>query len=226
MKLYLKTQREQFAGVHSFFFQPEEPFLWTPGQYMHYVLEHENADDRGTERWFTISSAPFEHDIVITTRIDDEHSSSFKTALMSLKKGDVISADGPKGKFVLQDGGHHVFIAGGIGITPFRSMLAQLDHDGTTTNIDLLWSNRDKNFVYGNEIDAIASRYRTLKVTKFVDQRIEKEDLETYLNDSSAIFYVSGPEPMVEVYKKLLEEAAVEESRLMTDDFPGYDEKA
>jgi ferredoxin-NADP reductase len=151
MKMTLKSKHPEVEGVFTFTFQPEASITWQPGQYMHYVLKHENPDDRGEERWFTISSAPFETDIMITTRFDGEQISSFKRALFKMEPGGVIEADGPKGSFTLQEGEHHhIFIAGGIGVTPFRSMLLQLLHDHKNKSIDLMYANRDSNFVFGD----------------------------------------------------------------------------
>ena len=92
MKLRLVNVTQREGDVKEFSFQPPESFTWVAGQYMHYVLPHE-ADDRGIERWFTISSAPSESDVRITTRINHEHSSSFKDALQQLEIGDEIEAE-------------------------------------------------------------------------------------------------------------------------------------
>src|SRR4051812_47232559 len=175
MKLVLKSKMPVQEGVISFDFEPEEPIGWEPGQYLHYVLQHENADERGLERWFTISSAPYEKDIMLTTRFDGQLKSSFKTALQDMEAGDVIEADGPKGKFVLQPGQHrHVFIAGGIGVTPFHSMLKQFAHDGNVPDIDLLYANRDDNFIFMDELEKISSEYPSFIITKFVGKKIEE----------------------------------------------------
>jgi ferredoxin-NADP reductase len=223
MKLTLKEKRPEITGVKTFIFEPEQPISWQPGQYMHYVLEHPDQDDRGTERWFTIASAPFEKYIQITTRFDGERESSFKQALDAMDPGDTIEADGPKGKFILQEGEHHhVFIAGGIGITPFRSMLAHMAHDNKTARIDLLYANRDNVFVFGDELKSIRSENPDFQILEFVDRRIEEPDLQKYLDDKSAVFYISGPEPMVEAYEELFDKLGVEKDRVMTDYFPGY----
>jgi ferredoxin-NADP reductase len=223
MKLTLKEKHPEIAGVKTFIFEPEQPISWQPGQYMHYVLDHSDPDDRGTERWFTIASAPFEKHIQITTRFDGERESSFKRALDAMNPGDTIEADGPKGKFTLQEGEHpNIFIAGGIGITPYRSMLAQLAHDNKTSRIDLLYANRDSNFVFGEELKGIQSENPGFQILEFIDKHIEEPDLQGYLGDKSAIFYISGPEPMVEAYEELFDKLGVEKDRVKTDYFPGY----
>ena len=222
MKLTLKEKHQEIAGVHTFIFNPEQPISWQPGQYLHYVLEHD-ADERGKERWFTIAAAPYEKHIQITTRFDGEKQSSFKRTLLAMEPGGQIEADGPKGSFIIQPGDHrHILIAGGIGITPYRSMLAQMAHDNNVAKIDLLYANRDENFVFGEELEQISRRYSNFRMHKFVDKHIEETDLQEYLNDGSSIFYLSGPRSMVESYEGLLASKNIAKDRVMTDYFPGY----
>ena len=171
MKLKLVSKKSEVPGVCSFIFEPSEPIEWQPGQYMHYLLPQAHPDERGIERWFTISAAPFEQHIMITTRFDGEKVSSFKQTLENMEIGTELESDGPKGSFILQESsGPHVLIAGGIGITPYRSMLAQLAHDGQDKNIVLMYANRDEHFVFGVELEMIAQKMAGLKIKKFVDK--------------------------------------------------------
>lgn len=224
MKLKLIEHKPLFKDAETFIFEPDEPVTWQPGQYMHYVFPHPDEDNRGVERWFTISAPPYEKNITITTRFTEEKGSSFKKALRSLKTGDTIEADGPKGKFVIDDfDKKYVLVAGGIGITPYNSMLLQFDHDGKMPDTELLYANRDENFVFGDELAALESKYPNFHIHKFVGGRhIEAADLKPYADDQSKIIYVSGPEPMVENFEKLLQDMGVPEDRLKTDFFPGY----
>jgi ferredoxin-NADP reductase len=218
--------REQlFQDVITFIFEPEQPLEWQPGQYMHYYFEHPDTDERGIERWFTISAAPYEKHITITTRFNDQKSSSFKKALMQLSPGDTIKAEGPGGKFVISDTSKKsILVAGGIGITPYRSMLLQMHHDGQDINADLLYANRDENFVFGGELEALQAKHPNFKIHKFVgDRHIGEPDLKPYADDPSTIIYVSGPEPMVEAFEETLKEKLkVPEDRVKLDFFPGY----
>lgn len=224
MKLKFLEKRQETPGVYSFFFQPESGITWAPGQYMHYVLPHPDADDRGMERWFTISSAPFEKQIGLTTRLASDKSSSFKQALMRIKPGDELEADGPKGKFILQEGDHkHILIAGGIGITPYRPMLVQLDHAGEQKSIELLYANRDDHLVFGNFFKQFEAKVPAFHLRTFIgSQKINDSDLESYVSDASTVFYLSGPRAMVESYQSPLETAGLDEQRIKTDYFPGY----
>jgi ferredoxin-NADP reductase len=225
MELRLVHKKKLLDDVLTFVFKPGKKTGWQPGQYLHYELPHPHADDRGTERWFTISAPPYEKNIALTTRFDRSHSSSFKKALRGLEPGATIQAGEPRGDFLLQpDAARHILIAGGIGITPYHSMLLQIDHDGQSLNADLLYANRDDKFVFDNELQALADAHPEFKLIKFAgNQRIQESNLKPYLADKYNVFYISGPRPMIENYQLLLEDLGVEPHRVKTDYFPGYE---
>lgn len=225
MKLTFKNIKDEVGNVKTFVFEPEAPVRWTPGQFIHYTLPHQNQDDRGDERWFTISSAPFEKDIHITTRIFDEHS-SFKQQLLQLKPGDTIETDEPDGDFTYGgESQNYIFVAGGIGITPFRSIITELDHLGKDFNIELLYANSDaKNILFEDELEAIATQRSGFNIHYFIgDNVIDENVLADYMKKfDNPIFYVSGPEPMVEAFEKILTGLGVSKENLHFDYFPGY----
>ena len=122
MKLKLIEKRNETKDIITFIFEPEKKFKWRAGQYLILSTDHKNPDNRGKMRFFTISSAPFENNPSITTRINKINSSSFKKALTALKIGSVINAKGPDGDFVIKNiNKKYIFIAKGVGITPFIS---------------------------------------------------------------------------------------------------------
>lgn len=225
MKLKLKEIKELPGGVHTFVWQPPEPLVWEAGQFMHYLFSHPSEDNRGHERWFTISSAPYEGTIQITTRINDQKSSSFKTALMALKPGDTIEADGPKGKFVIKDPARHMlFVAGGIGVTPYHSILKQADHDGKKYKIDLLYANRDDNAVFKDEFEEYAKRNPNLKIEYFITPTKLTSEIIKQRADAidDPYLYLSGPEPMIEQFFDELTAMGLDKENIKTDYFPGY----
>ena len=223
-KLTLESKHQESLDTVSFRFKSAEIKDWKPGQYLHYTLEHPHPDSRGTERYFTISSAPFEGHIQITTRFS-ERSSSFKKALRGMEVGAAIGADGLEGDFVVENPNRRlVFIAGGIGVTPYRSILLAMEDDGTPIDVDLLYANRDEDFPFKDELERLAEKHADLRIHYFAgSNRLDEQTIRASVEDLNApVFYVSGPAPMVEAFDKLLKAMNVPESRIKTDDFPGY----
>jgi Flavodoxin reductases (ferredoxin-NADPH reductases) family 1 len=200
--------------------------VWQAGQYLHYTLRHDQEDDRGSERWFTIAAPPFERRPRITTRLAAE-SSSFKQALVRLPLGGVIEADGPEGDFVVDDPEHdYVFIAGGIGITPFRAILLQLDHDRVSIHAHLLYATHQGDEpVFRRELDGLSARHPAFRVEYVTGpHRIGKADIRAAgANLHDPFYYVAGPEPMVKHYEEMLTGMGIAKDRIKVDDFPGYE---
>jgi glycine betaine catabolism B len=112
MKFTLSATKQEANDTFSLIFAPEQPLQWKAGQLLRYVINHPNPDDRGVERFFSIASAPYEKDVMLTTRFVPK-SSSFKKALKNLRRGDAIEADDLEGDFVVDDSKKtFVFIAG------------------------------------------------------------------------------------------------------------------
>lgn len=225
MKLNLVKTHEEAPGVISFIFMPIKKMTWKAGQYLHYTLHHEPTDERGSDRWFTISSASFEHEVVITTRIAEEKGSSFKKALMALKVGESIEATEAEGDIILEDvSKEYVFIAGGIGITPFRAILKELEHQKKSMKCTLLYANRDENIAFKEEFEGMAKKNPSLKIRYVISpERLDEKKIREFVPDlGKPIFYVSGPEPMVEALGKTLKDMGVPADHLKQDWFPGY----
>ena len=224
MKLTLKERKPEVPGVESFIFEPAEALSWKAGQFLHYVLHHEPTDDRGSDRWFTVSSAPSEGHVMVTTRFTEEKSSSFKQALKALKVGEAIEISDVDGDFTLEDtSAEYVFIAGGIGVTPFRAILTELAHQGAHIRATLLYSNRDEHIPFQGELDALAAQNPDLKIHYVTGGRIDEVAIRAAAPDlRKPLFYVSGPEPMVNAFDELLKGMGVPEGNIKGDWFPGY----
>jgi ferredoxin-NADP reductase len=226
MKLTFKGTLKREGDVRSFFFEPPAPITWKPGQYMHYTLKHSDTDDRGDKRWFTISSAPSEKDIAISTRISADRKSSFKTALLALKKGDTIETDNPEGDFIIEDPNrNYIFIAGGIGITPYRSMLVDAAVRGQQLNVELLYANRTNEIAFMKELDKLKDVNPNLKIDYIIQpRRIDNKLLEQKIDETdNPMVYVSGPEPMVEAMSAQLSKIGIDQDNIKGDYFPGYE---
>ena len=224
MKLTLIQKREETKDVETFIFESSESLTWRAGQYLHYTLPHENPDDRGVERYFTIASAPYERHIQITTRFS-EKSSTFKTALNNLPIGATIDADDLEGDFVVEDTNQEfVFIAGGIGITPYRAILLALQKRNQPMDILLLYASRNKSIVFREELDAISRAHKTFRIHYIIEpERIDQNTILSSVYDvRKPLFYVSGPEPMVQSFETMLAGMGIPDDHIKRDFFPGY----
>lgn len=225
LNLQLIRKEEISDNIYSFYFKNTDLLKWKAGQYIQLIIPHEQPDNRGIKRFFTISSAPFEETIVITTRIETVNSSSFKKALNELKSGSIIECSQPNGKFILEDLSIKIiFIAGGIGITPIRSILADMFHNRKLFKADLLYANRDADFAFKNEIEEISASMDNFKIHYFISpRRISEEELDKiYENYDSKIYYLSGPVNMIKAIEKIFYEKGVTKENIRTDYFPGY----
>ncbi len=204
------------------------------------IIPDEHPDERGIERWFTISSSPTQADIQITTRLVEPKHSEFKNDLFHLQAGDTIDIDGPEGKFVLpQKSEKLLWIAGGIGVTPFISqMLYLLDTNDLERDVVLLHGLRQleedpcrqlvetcsaKMTNFRREIVLSEQPTKDWKgETGYIDQALITRNVGDYLERQC---FVSGPEPMVDAMKDMLLEMKLPESQIHQDWFPGYKEK-
>lgn len=226
MKLILVAKRPETGDVVSFMFRSDALLKWKAGQFLHYSLPHPDADDRGITRYFTIASAPFEGHVMLTTRFASERGSSFKRALRQLPVGAAVEVGEPDGDFVVGDpGDEHVFIAGGIGVTPFRAILLDLDHRELPIKATLLYANRTPDFVYKAELDQLGGRHPGLVVRYLVSpERVTQPSIRAVAADlAKPTFHVSGPEPFVEALGSMLSGLGVPDAHLKRDYFPGYD---
>src|SRR4051794_32393496 len=158
MQLTLTARHHEGEGCESFQFRTERPLTFEAGQYLRYTLDHPEPDNRGVNRFFTIASAPSEGFVLLTTRLSTP-GSSFKRALSRLEVGAIIEASGPYGRFTYTDRETPaVFVAGGIGITPFRSILMDLLSRPSDADITLLYANRTPEIPFRRLFDDLASK--------------------------------------------------------------------
>lgn len=223
MTLTLIDKRIEVLGVTTFIFQLDHPITWQAGQYVVYTLPHDNPDERGLKRFFTIAAPPQEGMMRITTRIT-QPASSFKTALDALPIGGTIEATAPMGNFTLAEPiSQYIFIAGGIGITPFRAMLLDLDQRGMQLPITLLYANRDHSIIFKDELDELALRHPELNINYIIDpQMIDATKIQAVSGWQQAQYYISGPEPMVKAMERLLQGLGIPGDQVKRDYFPGY----
>lgn len=224
MILTLIEKEHLTDNVWAFRFRPAEPVTWTAGQFVQVELPHDNPDGEGTKRWFTNSAAPYEGIVQITTRVTG---STFKQALSRLEPGGELQLiENPDGDFVWQDSARPlVFVAGGIGVTPFRSILRQRAHDGQPLSVTLVYGSRTPDVPFKDELAAWAAADPHFTVHYVVGTPLTAESLAGVVPDlNSSLVYVSGPEPMVEALGNDLKTHGLPEVQLKQDFFPNYTE--
>lgn len=219
-KLKLITKRPEAGNVVSFVFETGG-LEWLAGQNQGYVLPHEGETNNDNEHWFTISSAPSEGVITISTRVSD---SVFKQALNQLQPGDEIERHDLDGDFTWQDASDQpvVLVAAGIGITPFRSILVERAATAKPLSACLLYFNRDEAIPFQAELNQLAEDHPELTIRYVTGQPVSADTImELAPQAASQTVYLSGPEPMVEAVGGDLKERGV---TVKQDRFPGYDE--
>ncbi len=231
MKLKLISIKDEAHAVKSFFWKPESKISFLPGQYFYYTLPKLNYDDsRGATRHFTISSSPSEEYLELTTKIRPE--SGYKKTLAELPIGSTIEGEGPMGTFTLEgyEFATNIFIAGGIGITPFRSMVKEIMDKNLPTKINLIYSNSDSDFIYKNELTEWSIQNRNLKIS-WVDSsaegHLDKDKLKKYLEKlgtgiDNSVFWITGPPNFVDALEESVTANNVSDEHIKTEKFTGY----
>jgi ferredoxin-NADP reductase len=237
VRIRLKERRNEAADVMSFIFDfGGQQLEYRPGQILHYELDTlAFPDERGNRRHFTISSSPTEEGIVMfTTRM---RGSGFKETLRQAPAGYELTCESPEGEFIMQEGEtllRHVFIAGGMGITPYRSILRFSADMKEPLNALLSYFNRSSaDIVFRQELEEIS---RQMPTFSFVNMLTEPEDdwkgkrgklgeavLRELVPDPDGLyFWVSGSPSMVSTCRELLENVGVKDQSIRTDRFMGY----
>ena len=231
MKLTFVRSKEEADNIKSFFFEPEQPIQFTAGQFAEWRTKHNNPDKRGQKRWFTISTSPNSNLIGFTTKFSKDKSSTFKKHLLTLRAGDQIDISQPMGDFVLPKliQTPLVFVAGGIGITPFHSILSWLAETNEKRDIKLIYGvNSEDEIIFQESFDATA-----IQPTIVVDNpssawggergSLNAELIMDFAKPSEdTLVYVSGPEPMVKKLEKNLIKAGLNRKQFVGDFFPNY----
>lgn len=237
-KLFLKLKEKKMLapGIFEFIFSSGVKPDFKPGQYFEWTLPTKQTDNRGNRRFFTVASSPNE-DLMIGVKVS-ENSSSFKKELLSLDSKSQIVASSLAGDFTLPEDKNKklVFIAGGIGVTPFRSILKNLLEKNEKRDIVLFYTSlSEKEFVFKDVLNEAQEKLGVKVVYIITDEKsipekwrgekgfINEDMLKKWAPDfRQRLFYLSGPNKMVDSYKSLLRRLGVSEKNIVTDYFPGY----
>jgi ferredoxin-NADP reductase len=234
----LETREEIAEGTMAFGFRKPDGFEFAPGQAIDLVLPSQSAGDNNQHgrHTFSIVSAPFETKLVIATRMRD---SVFKNSLKALPIGAKLTIDGPFGSMRLHKDRARagILIAGGIGITPFVSILRQANHDQLPQRLILLYSNRrpeDTAFL-ANLLDLEERNPQFRLVATMTDMQLSNRTWPNQTGFITAdllrsvvgelpkpVFYVVGPPGMVEAMRQTLHQNGTSDDDICTEEFYGY----
>jgi ferredoxin-NADP reductase len=232
----IKEKREVAKGTLLVIFDLRgENLDYQPGQYFWVeLLNPPYSDEKGPRRHISAVTSPTERGVIgLCTRIRD---SAFKRSLVELPVGAEVDVEQPKGKFVLPEDASRplVFVAGGIGITAFRSMLRYIQDERLPHRVTLIYSNRDRESTpFLDELEQIEKTNPNIHLIvtmtnddewpgerRRVDTNFFIEYLDKNLNDST--YMVAGPPGMAEAATEALKETGVDEQLISTDSFSGY----
>ena len=233
----LKARQEIASGTMAFHFEKPIGFTYKAGQFCDLTLVNPpETDAEGNTRGFTLASAPCEGDLMVATRMRD---TAFKRALKTMELGTELTLDAPYGSFTLHSDANipAVFLSGGIGVTPVRSIVLQAAHDKLPHTIVLFDSNRrledaafldefmkaqeeNPNFTFvGTMTEMEKSKDEWSGETGYISKAMIAKSVADL---SLPIFYISGPRAMVAAMRKVLEDAGVRDDKIRTEEFSGY----
>lgn len=217
-----------------FTFEKPANLTFIPGQYAGFTLINPpETDAAGITRRFSLSSTPDEANLTITLRMQG---SAYKRVLNTLNIGDEIKFAGPTGNFTLH-ADHSlpaVFIAGGIGITPFYSIIKHATEHKSPQKITLFYGNQTINdAAYFNELSQLQTinpHFTFIPALALPDATWQGETgfitdtlLKKHIPDLDApIYYICGSPAMVTTLQETLAEMGINEDNLKVEDFPGY----
>lgn len=236
-RVKLKGYQEIASGTMSFHFEKPKGFAYTAGQCGDFTLVNpQETDVEGNTRTFTLASAPYEEDLMVATRMRD---TAFKRVLKTMALGTAVSLDAPGGDLILHSDPRipAVFLTGGIGVTPARSIILQAAHDNLAHRIILFDSNRrpeaapfldeltqvqkrNPSFTLVTTMTAMEKSIRTWSgQTGYVTRAML---IHSVRDLSLLMFYISGPPVMVAAMRKILDDAGVKDDKIRTEEFAGY----
>lgn len=234
-KLVLNLEEKNLIAkdTYEFVFKKPQGFSFKPGQYLEWMLPHKDSDHKGSRRYFTIASSPTEDKVRVAMKILDD-ASSYKEMIKGLDVAHPLIASQLAGDFLLPNERETklALIAGGIGVTPFRSHVKWMLDSGKVHDTALyycvntaaeiayqeLWNEAARKFEFSFvpvvSKEAVSVPFESGYVTADMIMRRTPDYIER-------TWYISGPPGMVNAYKKLLKDMGVKGSRIKTDFFPG-----
>lgn len=235
MRVKIKNKQVVAKGTLRIDFSTDPGLIdFKPGQHGTFILiDPAETDAEGDWRIFSFINPPGDKQSVsITTRLRD---TAFKRVLKDLPPGSEVELESIRGNFILPESTDRplVFIAGGIGITPFLSMLQYLDEQKLLYQVTLIYANRDReSTAYFDLLREIVKRNKNIKIIFTMTQdpdwpgekrHIDQKFLKDYFsNPDSNTYYVAGPPAMVKTVYKALTDSGINSSNIKSENFTGY----
>jgi ferredoxin-NADP reductase len=233
----LLGRKEVAEGTMAFTFEKPEGFTFKAGQWGDFtLLNPKETDAEGNTRGFSLANSPSNKELMVATRLRD---TAFKRILKELPLGTELKLEGPGGSFTLHNNKAipAVYLTGGIGITPVRSIVMQAAKDKLPQHILLFYSNnRPEDAAFLEELKSLESEnpnYKFIPTMTAMNRSkkewhgelgfINKKMLEKYIKDlTKPIYYISGPAAMVVAMRKMLTESDIDDDNIRTEEFSGY----
>lgn len=223
--LSLKEIKQETTDIYSFIFDIQGDFDWIAGQHGIFRFVDRKIKDEKEFRIFSFASIKEENVMLFSTRIVDTPS-DFKKNLLELRPGDIMTVDCSLGKFTLEDYNRPTcIIAGGIGVTPIRSFIKQMDLlKINPRNMEVLYSDDREEFAFEETFKEIDKKYDGLNIVFISDRDLLNQKIDSFVENykNDANYYISGAPGMVDFITNRLIDSGIEKTNIKTDLFVGY----
>lgn len=221
-ELFFIGKIKETNDVYTFVFQKPLDLNWKAGQHGIFHIVHKKI--KNPTRPFSVASAPSEKDLRVSMKIG-ESPSEFKQAMMELEPGMKIAMRGPVGPLYLKENRPSLMLAGGIGITPFRSILKEVEMKGKEggKNIRLLYLDSQSHYLYHEELDEVAKN-TSLELIYLNDREQFYKEIDQFVlqRKETGQYFVGGPKPMVDSVSNYLKKKRIHRKNIKKDAFFGY----
>lgn len=222
-ELTFKERVQESEEVSSFIFTSDKLPAWKAGQHAIFTLPGKKVTEK-TWRPFSVASAPHEGEIRIGTILSPTPS-SFKQNLLALKPGEKVRMFGPYGELYIRPKMKKVIaVAGGIGITPFRSIIADLTNTQSDVSLTLIYANGSGNYTYKTELDNWTSINKNVTIIYVTGAEEVYKSLEDEIgkHKNEAHYFISGAPRMISGVREALLKNNIDRKQIFNDPFKGY----
>lgn len=209
-------------GIYSFRFRLDRPIDFIPGQFIELSIPHDQADNRGEKRWFSISSAQNNEHIEITTKIDTQSPSTYKQALQKLSENSQVSISEPMGDFILPRKNDRpiIFLLAGVGTAPAHSIISSAPD---TVCYSFITAKKRSSMPFVDFFERKSAKsylFETSRGRRLTAEHVQQSIPETIWQNG--LFFIAGPEQFCQSIKNDLSQQGVSARRCLIDYFHGY----